>query len=90
MQNFVDRVAENGKEFIFKLRNGTKVGSAKSVSEFIDRIKSLPIESIEYHSTNHHFEPWFKYLRLNDIADKLSRINSKGERLRQDILNIFK
>ncbi len=90
MQNFVDRVAENGKEFIFKLRNGTKVGSAKSVSEFIDRIKNLPIESIEYHSTNHHFEPWFKYLRLNDVADKLSRINSKGERLRQDILNVFK
>ncbi|MCW1301903.1 MAG: hypothetical protein OH316_02095 [Candidatus Parvarchaeota archaeon] len=90
MQNFVDRVAENGKEFIFKLRNGTKVGSARSVSEFISRIRSLPIESIEYHASNHHFEPWFRYLKLNDVADKLGRLNSKGERLRQDILNLFR
>ena len=90
MQNFFDKVAENGKEFVFKLRNGTRVGSAKSVSEFVDRIKSLPIDSIEYHFTSHHFEPWFRYLKLNDIADKLSKINTRGERLRQDILNIFR
>lgn len=88
--NFTDRVAENGKEFIFRLRSGARVGSAKSISEFVGRVKHLPIESVEYHALGHHFEPWFRYLKLNDVADRLSRLNSKGEKLRQDILSVFR
>ncbi len=80
-------VAEKGKEFIFRLRNGVEVGRASSLEEFISKVRTLPIESIEYHAMNHHFSPWLRYLKLNSAADSIDKLTSKGEKLRQDIIN---
>ncbi len=78
--------AEPGKEFIFRLRNGTEVGRARTLGDFLSRLRTVPIESIEYHFNGRHFSPWLRYLKLNQLADSIEKLTSKGERLREDIL----
>ncbi len=77
---------EPGKEFIFRLRNGREVGRAETLSEFLSRLRTIPLESIEYHFNGRHFSPWLRYLKLNPLADSIEKLTSKGERLREDIL----
>ncbi len=78
--------AEPGKEFIFRLRNGTEVGRARTFGDFLSRVRTVPIESIEYHFNGRHFSPWLRYLKLNQLAESIEKLTSKGERLREDIL----
>ena len=82
----LDPSAEYGKEFVFRLRNGREVARVKTFSDFISKIKSVPLESLEYHFKGRHFSPWLRYLKLNVVADELEKISSSGEKLRQDIV----
>jgi hypothetical protein len=84
-----DPIAESGKEFIFRLRNGTEIARAKSLSDFVAKIKTVPVESIEYHLYARHFSPWLRYLKMNGLADSLEHLNSRGEKLRQEILDLI-
>ncbi|MEM3362250.1 MAG: hypothetical protein QXV64_00070 [Candidatus Anstonellaceae archaeon] len=72
-----------GKEFIFKLPNGTVVGRAKNLEELITLIKTAPIDAVLYHAKGKHFSPWLEMLGLKDLAKKLSEteINDKTARL---------
>lgn len=81
----LDPTADSGKEFIFRLRNGFEVARAKTLSEFAAKIKTIPIESVEYHFYGKHFSPWLRYLKLDQLADSIERLHSRGEQLRQDI-----
>lgn len=89
MEDLSKIVAEKGKEFIFRLQNGKEVARASSLMEFISKVKTVPIESLEYHAMNHHFSPWLRYLKQDKKANELDALKSKGERLRLDILNIL-
>ncbi|MCX8163050.1 MAG: hypothetical protein N3D10_00660 [Candidatus Micrarchaeota archaeon] len=75
--------APAGKEFIFKLPNGTVVGRAKNLEELIYLIKTAPIDAVLYHTKGKHFSPWLEMLGLKNLADKLAKteINDKTARL---------
>jgi hypothetical protein len=88
LENKSEPSAEPGKEFVFRLRNGTEVGRARTLSEFLAKLKTVPVESVDYHFSGHHFSPWLRYIRLNDLAGSIERLNSRGERLRQEIIDL--
>ncbi len=77
-----------GKEFVFRLRNGHEVGRARTLAEFEARLRSVPLESVEYHFVGRHFSPWLRDLREVHLAEELERLTSRGEQLRQDIIRL--
>ncbi|MCL5009719.1 MAG: hypothetical protein M1433_01935 [Candidatus Parvarchaeota archaeon] len=81
--------AQPGKEFIFRLSNGKEVARAVSVQEFASKLKSVPVESLEFHASGKHFGPWLRYMKLNVVADSVDSLTSKGEKLRHDLENLF-
>ncbi len=73
-------------DFIFRTASGDEVARAATISEFIERIKDIPIESVEYHSANKHFTPWLTDHQLSKIAKKLEKEKGTGEGLRKNLL----
>jgi hypothetical protein len=85
-----DIAADPGKEFIFRLKDGKEVGRAGTLNGFEGLIRTLPIESLEFHNNGKHFSAWLHYLKQDRIAKAFDKIDSKGERLRQDLLEAIK
>lgn len=81
--------APSGKEFIFRTPDGKEVGRAKDISEFKAKVSSIPLASLEFHSSGRHFSPWFRMIGRNDLASEFDKLNSKGEALRSWILKIL-
>ncbi len=51
-----------GKEFVFKMPNGTVVGRAKNMIELVNLIKTAPLEAVLYHAKGGHMLPWLQML----------------------------
>ncbi|MCL4397353.1 hypothetical protein M1494_03355 [Candidatus Parvarchaeota archaeon] len=85
-----DIAAESGKEFVFRLKDGKEVGRAGTLNGFEGLIRTLPIESLEFHNAGKHFSAWLHYLKQDRIANAFDRIDSKGERLRHELLEAIK
>lgn len=85
-----DPAAEPGKEFIFRLRNGREVGRARTLSQFASSVRTVPLESLEYHFGGKHFSPWLRYLKLNQLAASIEQLHSRGEKLRSDIEDLIR
>ena len=85
-----DIAAEPGKEFVFRLKDGKEVGRAGTLNGFEGLIRTLPIESLEFHSEGKHFSAWLRYLKQDKVANAFDKINSKGEKLRQELLEAIK
>ncbi|MCL4362665.1 MAG: hypothetical protein OH338_02875 [Candidatus Parvarchaeota archaeon] len=85
-----DIAAEPGKEFVFRLKDGKEVGRAGTLNGFEGLIRTLPIESLEFHNSGKHFSAWLRYLKQDRMANAFDRIDSKGERLRQELLEAIK
>jgi hypothetical protein len=80
--------------FIFRLPNGTEVGHASDLKEFVDMIDKIPNESLEYHAKNNHFSRWLMargefelatYLRPLKVSDFGSYEENKIH-----LVNVFK
>jgi hypothetical protein len=59
-----------------------------NLKDFYKKIKTLEIESIEFHMSRRDFELWFDYLGENELSKRLKLIwgtNLKGELLRKRI-----
>jgi hypothetical protein len=82
--------APAGKEFIFKLPNGTVVGRAKNIDELIHLIKTAPIDAVLYHAKGNHFSPWLEMLGFREIAKKLSSTPINDKTARITLLRILK
>jgi hypothetical protein len=85
-----DIAADPGKEFVFKLKDGKEVGRAETLNGFESLLRTLPIDSLEFHNNGKHFSVWLRYLKQDGIAAAFDKINSKGERLRQDLIEAIK
>jgi hypothetical protein len=79
-----------GKEFIFKLPNGTVVGRAKNLDELIYLIKTAPIDAVLYHAKGKHFSPWLEMLGLHTIAQKLNKTEINDKTVRVTLLRLLK
>ncbi|MBF0105573.1 MAG: hypothetical protein HQM16_09645 [Deltaproteobacteria bacterium] len=61
--------------FAFKYPNGLEIARAKDVKEMEKLIKTIPAESIEYHSKHNHFSTWFYARSMFSLADKLKKLS---------------
>lgn len=62
-----------GKEFVFKMPNGTVVGRAKNLGELVNLIKTAPLEAVLFHSKGGHFAPW-----LTMLGERSASANLRG------------
>ncbi len=78
-------------EFIFRLPDGREVGRASNIEEFLERLKEVPLESLEYHFRNGHFAPWLKDNGHGRLVSRLNLVKkAHGENLREKLIRIVK
>lgn len=72
-----------GKEFVFKMPNGTVVGRAKNLHDLVNLIKTAPLEAVLYHGKGAHFGSWLAMLGEHKTAQALKGlvINDKTARV---------
>ncbi|KUO69660.1 MAG: phosphoenolpyruvate synthase [Clostridia bacterium BRH_c25] len=61
--------------FVFKYPDGTVIESASDMTDFERVIRSIPEESLLYHSSYNHFSRWFRARTEFEIADELRPLN---------------
>ena len=79
-----------GKEFIFRLPNGTAVGKAKNIIEFTELVKIAPLPSLLYHSKGRHFSPWLESIGEKDAAVRLKSMHIDDATVRVSVLRALK
>ncbi|MDQ7796363.1 MAG: PEP/pyruvate-binding domain-containing protein, partial [Spirochaetia bacterium] len=79
--------------FIFRLPDGKEITRARNMSEFVQKLNEIPIESLLYHAEHNHFSAWLmargeihvaKILRPYKITDFSSPVQ-----LRQFIVRMI-
>ena len=80
------------KSFYFDTGLGQYSGIlASSIGEFLEALKIVPLESLEYHIGRRDFEKWMKdvlgSIQLADNIRTLRRSQSKGEELRVQLID---
>jgi len=63
-------------DFIFRLENGKEVGRAADLYSMVQMLKTVPAESILYHSSNNHFSKWLMARTEFEIAYSLRPIKN--------------
>lgn len=58
-------------DFIFRLPDGRVVGRAAQLKTFVEQVRQVPIESIEYHAERNHFSNWLKARTEFELAHQL-------------------
>jgi CheY-like chemotaxis protein len=58
-------------DFVFRLPDGTTVGTASDLKTLEDRLASMPAESIAYHAERNHFSNWLKARTEFALAEEL-------------------
>jgi hypothetical protein len=75
-----------GQEFVFRMPSGQEVARARDIVEFIDRLKSIPIESVSYHANNGHFNGWLEFVGESGAANRIKGVKGNGEETRKALL----
>jgi hypothetical protein len=81
------------KAFYFFTSIGNYTGeSARSLEEFLQKVKDINSESLEFHLYRNDFQRWIRDVLANEeLAEelhKITRLNIKGESLRTTIFNV--
>ena len=81
------------KAFYFFTSIGNYTGKkASSPKEFLERIKEVKYESVEFHLYRGDFQKWFREVwRFDELADKIAeneKQNLKGELLRVQVIDL--
>ncbi len=79
--------------FIFRMPDGSAVGEASNLREFIEMIKKIPAESLVYHGRKNQFSAWLLARGEIELArelrpKKISDFND-GEDLRKHLISFF-
>ncbi|MFH0817197.1 MAG: hypothetical protein V1909_01035 [Candidatus Micrarchaeota archaeon] len=80
------KVCGPGQEFVFKLPNGQEVGRAKDIVEFIDRVKTIPLQSVLYHANSGHFGGWLEFVGESSAAVRIKGVKGDSEEVRKTLL----
>lgn len=93
LRKFIKQDLGFGK-FIFRMPDGTEVGRASDMIEFVDMIAKLPAESLEYHAENNHFSRWLIARGEFELAMELRPVKisdfSSYEENRQHLIKVFR
>lgn len=84
-----EQKAPPGKEYIFRTPEGKEVGRARSVREFVELLRKVPLESVLYHANGGHFSQWLEFMGQRVIAAKAKGIRGSDERVRKALLALF-
>mgnify|MGYP006296711963 FL=1 len=81
-------------DFSFKLPNGEEIARAHDIADFIEKLKTIPEESLLYHSKYNHISYWFIARTEFELANKVRPIHinmfDNSEELRQHLINLIK
>ncbi len=81
-------------DFIFKTSKKKEVARAKTIEEFINCIREIPVDSLLYHAKSHHFSNWLAARTEFTLASKLRPVFvhefDSGELLRSYLLDCLK
>jgi hypothetical protein len=81
------KICAPGQEFVFKLPSGQEVGRAKDIVEFIDRLKTIPLQSVLYHANGGHFGGWLEFVGESGAAIRIKGVKGDGEEVRKTLLS---
>ena len=77
-------------DFIFRLPDQQEVERATTIEEFVQGIENIPVESLLYHASSHHFSNWLAARTEFGLASKLRKVFAHdfrdGESLRSFLL----
>ncbi len=81
-------------DFVFRDPNGREIDRAKSLFEFANKLKNIPIESFKYHAERKHYCMWILTRGELNTARKLRKIKKEKfkspEEHRKFLINVFK
>jgi mannose-1-phosphate guanylyltransferase len=82
------------KSFYFYLELGRYTGIlARSIREFIGALRTVSVESLEFHTKRRDFEKWLReVVGSNELSDRISHLrkgNMKGENLRRALIEVL-
>ncbi len=60
-------------DFVFRLPTGEEIDRARNLKELVERLRSVPAESIAYHGVRNDFSSWLRARAEFDPARKLRR-----------------
>lgn len=81
------KICAPGQEFVFKLPNGQEVGRARDIVEFIDRLKTVPLQSVLYHANGNHFSGWLEFVGESGAASRIKGVKGDSEEVRKTLLS---
>ena len=80
-------------EFVFKLPDGSVVGKAANMREFIELVRKVPAESLIYHGRKNQFSAWLLARGEIALAAMLRRKKisdfTDGEEMRRHLISVF-
>lgn len=79
-----------GREFVFKMPNGTVVGRAKNVDELCNLIKTAPLEAVLNHAKGKHFSPWLEMIGEKKVAERLRSLLINDRTVRVALLRAIR
>jgi len=81
-------------DFIFRDENGAEIGRTHTLSEFEEKLKTVPDESIIYHSKRNHFSAWLMARGETQIARRMRLLTIRDfpsvTEMRQHLVNTLK
>jgi CheY-like chemotaxis protein len=57
--------------FIFRMPDGTEIDQASDLRSLLEKLKTLPAESVAYHAARNHFSMWLKARTEYSLAERL-------------------
>lgn len=91
----MEKNVSNEQAFWFCNKNGWVGKIAHSLNEFAKEVKSVPVESLEFHlrDDKNDFQAWLGNVlhekRLSKKMAKIKKDGFKGEELRKAMVNLF-
>ena len=77
-------------DFIFCMPDGTQIDRAKDLKDLVDKLKTVPLESVAFHGERNHFSMWLKSRTEFSLAEVLRprKVSEFGsvEELRQNLV----
>ena len=61
-------------DFIFRLPSKREVDRAATIEQFVNGIKTIPVESLLFHANSHHFSNWIAARTEFKLASRLRKI----------------
>jgi CheY-like chemotaxis protein len=74
-------------DFVFRSRDGAELSSVSSLDELIQEVRTIPIDSLEFHASRNHFSTWLYVHGEPELASVMNPIHEKGEKLRSLVLS---